>query len=50
VKLTTHLHVVPMPRNVELYFHSPICLCLYDVLLNWVWRYTVSIYCGRGER
>jgi hypothetical protein len=26
VKLTTHLHLVPRSRMVELYLHSPICL------------------------
>jgi hypothetical protein len=26
VKLTTHLHLVPRSRMVELYFHSTICL------------------------
>jgi hypothetical protein len=25
VKLTTHVHLVPRSRMVELYFHSPIC-------------------------
>jgi hypothetical protein len=25
VKLTTHLHLVPRSRKVELYLHSPIC-------------------------
>jgi hypothetical protein len=26
LKLNTHLHLLPMSRMVELYFHSPICL------------------------
>jgi hypothetical protein len=26
VNLSTHLHIVPPLRVVELYFHSPICL------------------------
>jgi hypothetical protein len=32
VKLTTHLHLVPRSRMVELYLHSPICL--HSVVLN----------------
>jgi hypothetical protein len=32
VKLTTHLHLVPKSRMVELYFHSPICL--HGIVLN----------------
>jgi hypothetical protein len=26
MKLTTHLHLVPRSRKMELYLHSPICL------------------------
>jgi hypothetical protein len=32
VKLTTDLHLVPRPRVVELYLHSPICL--HGIVLN----------------
>jgi hypothetical protein len=32
MKLTTHLHLVPRSRMVELYLHSPICL--HGVVLN----------------
>jgi hypothetical protein len=32
-KLTTHLHVVPRSRMVELYHHSPICL--HGLVLNY---------------
>jgi hypothetical protein len=32
VKLTTHLHLVPRSRMLELYFHSPIYL--YGIALN----------------
>jgi hypothetical protein len=31
-KLTTHLHLVPRPRKVELYFHS--LICLHGIVLN----------------
>jgi hypothetical protein len=31
MKLTTHLHVVPRSRMLELYFHSP--TCLYGIVL-----------------
>jgi hypothetical protein len=34
VKLTTHLHLAPRSRMVELYLHSPIHL--HDVVLNWL--------------
>jgi hypothetical protein len=34
VNLTTHLHLVPRPRKMELYLHSPICL--HGILLNWL--------------
>jgi hypothetical protein len=32
VKLTTHLHLVPTSRMVELYLHSPIRL--HDIVFN----------------
>jgi hypothetical protein len=32
VKLTTHLHLVPKSRMVELYLHSPICL--HGIVVN----------------
>jgi hypothetical protein len=32
VKLTTHLHLVPRSRMMEIYLHSP--LCLHGVVLN----------------
>jgi hypothetical protein len=32
VKLTTHLHLVPRPKTVELYLHSRICL--HSMVLN----------------
>jgi hypothetical protein len=32
MKLTTHLHLVPRSRMVELYLNSYICL--YDIVLN----------------
>jgi hypothetical protein len=32
VKLTTHLHLMPSSRKVELYLHFPICL--YGIVLN----------------
>jgi hypothetical protein len=31
VKLTTHLHIMPRSRVVELYLHSP---CLHGIVLN----------------
>jgi hypothetical protein len=32
VKLTIHLHVVPMSRMMELYLHS--LTCLYGIMIN----------------
>jgi hypothetical protein len=34
VNLTTHLHLVPRSRMVELYLHSPVCL--HGIVLDWL--------------
>jgi hypothetical protein len=42
VKLTTHLHLVPRSRMVELYLHSPVCL--YGIVLNWLTTWTTLLF------
>jgi hypothetical protein len=39
-KLTTHIHLVPRSRMVELYLNSPICL--HGIVLNYIIKYRVK--------
>jgi hypothetical protein len=43
VKLTTHLHLVPRSRMVELYLYS--LICLHGVVLNWLSKGTTLPFC-----
>jgi hypothetical protein len=44
VKLTTHLHLVPRSRMVELYLHSPICL--HGIVRKYILKYRDNFDCS----
>jgi hypothetical protein len=47
MKVTTHLHIVPTSRIVELYLHSPVCFHAAELKLknNFIFASKAGVQC-----